>query len=37
MDKIAEFVYLAATDFENSADAIRVGVAEICAKHPLYE
>ena len=37
MDKIAEFVYLAATDFENSADAIRAGVAEICAKHPLYE
>ena len=37
MDKIAEFVFLAATDFENSADAIRAGVAEICAKHPLYE
>ena len=37
MDKIAEFVFLAATDFENSAEAIRAGVAEICAKHPLYE
>ena len=37
MDKIAEFVYLAATDFENSADAIRAGVAAICAAHPLYE
>lgn len=37
MDQIAEFVFLAATDFENSADAIRAGVAEICAKHPLYE
>ncbi len=37
MDKIAEFVFLAATDFENSADAIRAGVAEICTKHPLYE
>ena len=37
MDKIAEFVYLAATDFENSADTIRAGVAEICANHPLYE
>ena len=37
MDKIAEFVFLAATDFENSADAIRAGVADICAKHPLYE
>ena len=37
MDKIAEFVYLAATDFENSADTIRAGVAAICAAHPLYE
>ena len=37
MDKIAEFIYLAATDFENSADAIRAGVAAICAAHPLYE
>ena len=37
MDKIAEFIYLAATDFENSADAIRAGVDAICKKHPLYE
>ena len=37
MDKIAEFIYLAATDFENKADYIRQGVAEICAKYPLYE
>ncbi|MGN0585507.1 MAG: serine hydroxymethyltransferase [Ruminococcus sp.] len=37
MDKIAEFMYLAATDFENSADAIRAGVTEICNKYPLYE
>ncbi len=37
MDKIAEFIYLAATDFENSADKIRAGVEEICKKHPLYE
>ncbi len=37
MDKIAEFIFLAATDFENSADAIREGVCEICKKHPLYE
>jgi len=37
MDQIADFVTLAATDFENSGDAIRAGVAAICAKYPLYE
>ncbi|MCQ2476148.1 MAG: serine hydroxymethyltransferase [Clostridia bacterium] len=37
MDKIAEFVYLCATDFENSADKIREGVNEICKKYPIYE
>jgi len=37
MEKIAEFIYLAATDFENSADKIRTGVNEICDRHPLYE
>lgn len=37
MDKIAEFMYLTATDFENKADAIREGVTEICNKYPLYE
>ncbi len=37
MDKIAEFMYLAATDFENQADAIRAGVTEICEKYPLYK
>lgn len=37
MDKIAEFMYLTATDFENSADAIRAGVTEICKQYPLYE
>ncbi|MCH5191350.1 MAG: serine hydroxymethyltransferase [Oscillospiraceae bacterium] len=37
MDKIAEFVYLAATDFENKADHIRQGVEDICKKYPLYE
>ena len=37
MDKIAEFMYLCATDFENKADAIREGVCEICKKYPLYE
>ena len=37
MEKIAEYIYLCATDFENSADAIRAGVTEICNKYPLYE
>ena len=37
MKKIAEFIYLTATDFENSADKIRAGVNEICKKYPLYE
>lgn len=36
MDKIAEFMYLTATDFDAKADEIRAGVNEICAKHPLY-
>lgn len=36
MDKIAEFMYLTATDFEAKADEIRNGVNEICAKYPLY-
>ena len=37
MDKIAEFIYLCATDFENSADKIRAGVEEICKRYPIYE
>ena len=37
MDKIAEYIYLCATDFENNADEIRAGVTEICNKFPLYE
>ena len=36
-DKIAEFIYLAVTDFDNKKDYIKAGVAEICAKYPLYE
>lgn len=36
-DKIAEFIYLAVTDFENKKEYITNGVAEICAKYPLYE
>lgn len=37
MDKIAEFMYLAATDFDGNADKIRAGVNAICEKYPLYE
>lgn len=37
MDKIAEFIYLAATDFENTADKIRAEVTEICNRIPLYK
>ena len=37
MEKIAEYIYLTASDFENSADKIRAGVGEICKKYPLYE
>jgi glycine hydroxymethyltransferase len=37
MEQIAEFIYLAATDFENSADKIRAGVNGICDRYPLYE
>lgn len=37
MDKIAEFIYLCATDFENSADKIKEGVTEICKRYPIYE
>ncbi|MCD8009586.1 MAG: serine hydroxymethyltransferase [Lachnospiraceae bacterium] len=36
MEKIAEFIALAAKDYENSADAIRAGVEALCAKYPLY-
>lgn len=36
MVDIAEFIKLAATDFENSADLIRERVSKICDKYPLY-
>ncbi len=36
MEKIAEFIYLTASDFDNNADQIRAGVTEICKKYPLY-
>lgn len=37
MEKIAEYIYLCATDFENKADEIRAGITEICNKYPLYK
>lgn len=37
MEKIAEFMYMAATDFEANADKIRAGVNAICEKYPLYK
>lgn len=37
MDKIAEFIYLCATDFENNAEKIKQGVNEICERYPIYE
>lgn len=36
MEKIAEYIYLCATDFEGKADYIREGVNDICARYPLY-
>ena len=36
MVKIAEFIKLAATDYENNIEYIRNGVTEICNKYPLY-
>lgn len=36
MVKIAEFIKLAATDYESNIDYIRNGVTEICNKYPLY-
>ena len=37
MDVIAECIWLAITDFENSADAIRAKVTELLKAYPLYE
>ena len=36
MKKIAHFIKLAITDFDQKAEEIRAGVAEICQRHPLY-
>ena len=37
MKKIARFIKLAITDFDNKAEEIRAGVADICRRHPLYQ
>ena len=37
MEKIAELIWLTATDFENQADEIRAEVEKLCAKYPIYE
>lgn len=37
MKEIAHLIFLAATDFENSREAIKASVAELCKKYPLYE
>lgn len=37
MEQIAEYIYLAAKDFENNIVKIREGVTSICDKYPLYE
>ena len=37
MDRVAEFITLAATDFEANKDAILAGVADLTDRHPIYE
>lgn len=37
MPKIAELVWLAATDFETKADYIREEVTKLCDKYPIYQ
>jgi glycine hydroxymethyltransferase len=37
MAKIAEYIYLAITDFENSKERIIKEVTEICDKYPIYK
>lgn len=36
MDRVAEYIAWAATDFEARADEIRAGVEELTAKYPIY-
>lgn len=37
MEKIAELIWMTATDFENQADNIRAEVEKLCGKYPIYE
>jgi len=37
MDEVAELIYLAVTDFENSKDNINARVSALCKAHPIYE
>ncbi len=37
MEKIAQCIYLTASDFDNKADEVRAEVERICSKYPLYE
>ena len=37
MKKIAEFIAKVTFDYENSAEEVKKGVAELCRKFPLYE
>ena len=37
MEKIAECIWLTATDYENQADYVRAEVTKICEKYPIYE
>ena len=37
MEKIAELIWLAATDFEAKTDYIREEVTKICDRYPIYQ
>ncbi len=37
MPKVAECIWLAATDFENKADYIRAEVTKLCDRYPIYQ
>lgn len=37
MDLIADCIYKTTVDFENTADAVRETVNELCARYPIYE
>jgi glycine hydroxymethyltransferase len=37
LKKVAELIYLTASDYKNKADAIRAEVDRLCAAHPLYD